>query len=337
MVEKNHLNLMKVYTKTGDKGETSLLGGERVKKNSIRVKAYGAVDEANSFLGQIRSKLKKEEMKNIIYSIQKKFFILGAQLACDKKNELRLKERITLQDVKEIEDIIDVYSEKTLKTFKFVVPGEGELSSLFHITRTIIRRAEREIVELNEFEGVPKEILLYINRLSDLLYTFSLVVEGEEKVENISKEVMKRLKISKNILNLEVAKEIIKKGEEKAKELGKDFSFCILNSDGNIIIQEKMDNSILVSLEISKKKAYTSVALRMETEKLKDLIQPGKEFYTLQNSENIVAFSGGIPLFYENNLLGAIGVSGGSIEEDTLVAKECEKIFYEIGGQREWK
>lgn len=332
-MEKNHLNLMKVYTKTGDGGETSLFGGERIKKNSIRVKAYGAVDEANSFLGQIRSKLKKEDIKNIIYSIQKKFFILGAQLACSKKNELQLKEKITLEDVKAIENIIDIYSERVVKKFKFVVPGEDELSSLFHIVRTIIRRAEREIVELDEIEGVSKEILLYINRLSDLLYILSLVVESDEKIENISKEVIKRLKIGRNILNLEVAKEIIKKGEEKAKELGKDFSFCILNSDGNIIIQEKMDNSILISLEISKKKAYTSVALKMETEKLKDLIQPGQEFYTLQNSENIVAFSGGIPLFHENNLLGAIGVSGGSVEEDTLIAKECEKFFYQIGGQ----
>lgn len=330
-MEKNHLNLMKVYTKTGDSGETSLLGGERVKKNSIRVKAYGALDEANAFLGQIRSKMKKEDMKNIIYSIQKKFFVLGAQLACDKKNELWLKEKITLEDVHSIENTIDNYSKKMFKTFKFVVPGEGELSSLLHIARTIVRRAERERVELDQNEGVSKEILRYINRVSDLIYTLSLVIESDEKVESISKEVIKILNGSKNILNLEVAKEIINRGEEKAKEIGKEFSFCILNGDGNIIIQEKMDNSILISLEMARKKAYTSVALKMETERLKELIQPGNDFYTLQNSGNIVAFSGGIPLFCKEKLVGAIGVSGGSIEEDTLIAKECEKIFYQMG------
>ena len=150
---------MKVYTKTGDKGQTSLLGGKRVSKADKRLEAYGTIDELNSFLGLLRSKLHNTEDENFIFAIQKNLFTVGAILATP-----------TDYKGKKIDQI-----GATLPPFKeFIVYGDNEVSSVAHICRAVARRAERRIVELSDSEPIDESINIYVNRLSDYLYMLGL-------------------------------------------------------------------------------------------------------------------------------------------------------------------
>ncbi len=164
---------MKVYTKTGDKGQTSLLGGKRVSKADKRLEAYGTIDELNSFMGLFRSKLTDNEHKEFIYQIQKTLFTVGAILATPKDYKGK---KIELDNslIEQLENKIDEIS-ATLPPFKeFIVYGENEISSISHICRAIARRAERHIIDLNNDEVIDNNVMVYVNRLSDLLYMFGL-------------------------------------------------------------------------------------------------------------------------------------------------------------------
>ena len=161
---------MKLYTKTGDQGETSLFGGSRVAKDDIKVWAYGTIDELSSYLGLVFSYL-EDSRKDIIKHIQKNCFIIGAELSSDEKGLSLLKERITETQVTELESLIDTFQAKTNNIKDFTYPGKNVLSAHIHISRTICRKAERYVVSLRGYENIIK----YLNRLSDLLY---IMAEG---------------------------------------------------------------------------------------------------------------------------------------------------------------
>lgn len=335
--KENYINLTKIYTKRGDSGETSLLNGKSAKKSSIQVEAYGIIDEANAIIGFAKSMIEEKEIKNILTVIQEKFILVGAYLSAGNEYETCVKEKITQEDIKFLEKNIDEYNKILLPLNKFIIPGENASSSVLHISRTVVRRAERAIVKLKETINLPDEILKYINRTSDLLFVLSRIEEDKKTINYIKDKLIKMLKaknsnnIKKNIkLTLEDAKRIVLAGEKRAKELGKDFVLTVLNSEGNLILQEKMDNALLISIEVSYKKAYTSASLRAATSDMAELIKPGKSLYTLQNDSKYIMFGGGIPLFNNEELVGAIGVSGGSVEEDLIIAKECEREFKKI-------
>jgi len=166
---------MKIYTKTGDKGETGLFGGERVSKHSTRLDAYGTVDELNSFIGLAITEIKNEEIKNILNSIQQKLFVVGSDLATPQteKNE-KLKIIRTPDDyISETEILIDKYDSQLDQLKNFILPGGSKGAALLHICRTIARRAEREIVALKNTEEIGSNIVIYLNRLSDLFFVLS--------------------------------------------------------------------------------------------------------------------------------------------------------------------
>jgi cob(I)alamin adenosyltransferase len=167
---------MKIYTKTGDSGKTSLYDGNRVDKDDVRVEAYGTIDELNAFLGDSVNYLKEED-KKILRSIQKTLFDVGGELAT--KEEGKFKNTIKEEDIKNLEDIIDKYMEKTGDMQAFTLPGTSKASSKLHIARTVCRRAERRIISLDKIETVNPMLLKYINRLSDLLYAVSRKYEEE--------------------------------------------------------------------------------------------------------------------------------------------------------------
>lgn len=175
---------MKIYTKTGDKGETGLLGGARVPKSHRRVEAYGEVDELNAFLGLVRAVL-DEEISGLLVEIQRDLFTIGAQLS-DVRPEGRRSAREILPEerVKQLEAIIDQYQAMLPPLKAFILPGGTEEGALLHLARTICRRAERRIVALDQEAKVPSVILAYMNRLSDLLFVLARVAnqrggEGE--------------------------------------------------------------------------------------------------------------------------------------------------------------
>ncbi len=165
---------MKVYTKTGDKGKTSLIGGEKVYKDEAQIEAYGTVDELNSYLGLVRdyNQIQSHE-KDFIISVQNDLFVIGSLLAESKeKNKMKLPQ-ITEQMIDNIESEIDILESKLEPMKFFVLPGGHKLISHLHIARCICRRAERRIVTISNQIEVSPIILKYINRLSDYIFVLS--------------------------------------------------------------------------------------------------------------------------------------------------------------------
>ncbi len=178
---------MKIYTKTGDKGETGLIGGARVLKSALRVEAYGEVDELNAVLGCIRAKLTDNTISETLLQIQRDLFAIGAQLAdprggVEKKAE---KAGIGEERVRELERIIDRYDAILPALRSFILPGGAEGGALLHLARAVCRRAERRIVALSQETSLSPILIVYINRLSDLLFTLARAVNQEAGVEEI--------------------------------------------------------------------------------------------------------------------------------------------------------
>ncbi|MBK7630717.1 MAG: cob(I)yrinic acid a,c-diamide adenosyltransferase [Ignavibacteriales bacterium] len=166
---------MKIYTKTGDTGETGLFGGTRVLKNDLRLNAYGSIDELNSFVGLTILEVNCVEIKNVLMDLQNKLFVLGSDLATPeteknvKLNITRLPDSYILDTEKTIDDF-----EANLDELKnFILPGGSKGSALLHICRTISRRAEREVVALKNTEHIGENIVIFLNRLSDLFFVLS--------------------------------------------------------------------------------------------------------------------------------------------------------------------
>ncbi|MGE6630034.1 cob(I)yrinic acid a,c-diamide adenosyltransferase [Bacillus sp. NPDC077027] len=178
---------MKLYTRAGDQGKTSLIGG-KADKDHLRVEAYGTLDEANSFIGLTHACLKKQEelfedLLSELTVIQHELFDCGGDLATVKrKHDGKLKEA----SVEVLEQRMDRYVEEASPLTKFILPGGTEGAALLHVARTVVRRAERNIVSLAKQEDIPPVTLKYVNRLSDYLFAASRIVNhrlGSEDVE----------------------------------------------------------------------------------------------------------------------------------------------------------
>ena len=164
---------MKIYTRTGDKGQTSLLGGSRVLKSSLRIEAYGTTDELNSWMGVLRDQDGGLPYEKIILEIQDRLFTMGSLLASEPgKSKVKIPE-LTEEDIVKLEKAIDEYNDTLPEMRSFILPG-GHLSvSNAHVARCICRRAERIVVDLAQHEEVPDIAIRYLNRLSDFLFTLA--------------------------------------------------------------------------------------------------------------------------------------------------------------------
>ena len=174
---------MKIYTKTGDKGETGIFGGERVSKNSPRISAYGTIDELNSYLGYAITQVKDESIRKNLVVIQNYLFTVGSDLATpeSEKNKKLNINRTPESFYIEIEKMIDHYDSQLDELKNFILPGGSKGAALLHICRTICRRAEREVVALNNSVTIGDNIIIFLNRLSDLFFVLS---RFENKVSN---------------------------------------------------------------------------------------------------------------------------------------------------------
>lgn len=172
--------MAKVYTKTGDKGTTTLYGGAKVKKSSPRVEAYGAVDEANTFIGVAACYINNEELQDLLRICQNKLFIIGAELASDERGKRMLKERISAADTGQLEKLIDAFSVGLEDSSQFQLPGKTVRSAYLHVARAAVRRAERRIFAVKEEARVSKDVVVYMNRLSDFLFIMTRVVDEME-------------------------------------------------------------------------------------------------------------------------------------------------------------
>ena len=160
---------VKIYTKTGDKGQTSLLGGTRVPKNHLRIEAYGTVDELNSWIGLVRDQGINEHLHGILLIIQDRLFTIGSLLAADENLKMKLPALLP-EDAVLLEREIDRMNEELPEMKSFILPGGHQAVSFCHITRCVCRRAERLVIGLSVDGKVDEEIIIYLNRLSDFLF-----------------------------------------------------------------------------------------------------------------------------------------------------------------------
>ena len=217
-----------LYTKTGDKGQTSLVGGSRVSKSSPRVECYGTIDEANSMLGLAYAQTDQTYIRTTVHAIQGRLFSLGAELASDAEGLSKLQGTISDEDVAFLEGVVDTCTETTGKQTHFVIPGVDPASAALHVARTIVRRAERHMVALAAEEPVREVLARYVNRLSDAIYAMARLQEDltaqaqmREKVTGMVKQALAQQSGGGlPPMSLEVLQRMMERAKEKSRELG---------------------------------------------------------------------------------------------------------------------
>lgn len=175
---------MKVYTKKGDKGLTSLIGGNRVSKSHSRIDAYGTIDELNSFVGLVRDYTQEERQKNLLYKIQNTLFVIGSNLASTPEAKMEIP-NLEEVEILELEQAIDLMDAQLPALKNFVLPGGHESVSHAHVARCVCRRAERLSVALSAQEEIDHSIIPYLNRLSDYLFVLSRFLAKENAVDEV--------------------------------------------------------------------------------------------------------------------------------------------------------
>lgn len=300
---------MKVYTKTGDQGETSLWDGTRVAKNHPVIEALGSLDELSSHIGKAKSQIQSDTIKKELTSIQQKLILLMGKVAGYESIERYLVQ----EDVQSLEESIDYYERKSHSFEAFILPGQTPLSAELDIARTVARRAERALATC---EGMSKLVKQYINRLSDYLFMLARYIE-----ENHTTRLEE--------FNLETANQMINHVRNEATRLGINVVIAVVSREGRPISVQVMDEAFVISYELAIKKAFTAAALQMGTHELAQLVARGADFEGLEGmlDEKIITLGGGYPIKLNNRVVGAIGVSGGSSQQDIALAQIGAKLF----------
>lgn len=173
---------MKIYTKTGDKGYTSLIGGTRVPKHHLRIESYGTVDELNSYIGLIRDQDIAGHDQQVLKEIQDRLFTIGSSLASDPEKSKMIIPDLHEADIELLEKEMDRMNEELPELRHFILPGGNNAISFCHIARCVCRRAERLSVHLSEESRVDEKVNIYLNRLSDYLFTLARKIGNDQKI-----------------------------------------------------------------------------------------------------------------------------------------------------------
>ena len=401
-----------VYTRTGDKGDTGLFGGSRVPKQSLRVEAYGTVDEANAALGAAKAMLPAGQWRRRVHDVQQRLFVLAAELASDPEGATILANKINADDITDLEHLIDDCLAVTGPQREFVVPGRDDRSGAFHQARTVVRRAERRVLTLAETEPVRPELITYLNRLSDAVYSLARLAETwrDEEIERIVRDAVAKVlgtpseqaqpdrdegavrvettRQPKNRPNpghhgfdtasspseqagstnftraklaqpdgeplgersasapsrgrtpirrfdLAAAKRIAERAEARSAELGVPVVIAAADAGGNLMLLHRIEGALLASIEIAINKAWSAVAFQAPTATLGPLATGDGPLPGLAdtNSGRVVLFGGGVPVHVDGELAGAIGISGGTAEQDVDIATFALQDWNTIGEQ----
>lgn len=353
---------MNIYTKGGDKGMTTLKGAQNVSKSDDRIQLLGTIDELTSNLGVAKTDRECAYMKPVLESIQNNLITVMAGIA-DSYNR---KYRLAQEDVAALEAEIDRMEGRFPREKKFVLPGGCVASAHLDVARTVARRAERCMVDVAKRHSIDVVTKQYMNRLSDYLYVNARYIDYLDQVNETAQETVSAAqpaqivqneiaatavmeetsmdidtneqkiinKVLKQIggisrINLESAKRLIGLVEEFSRKKGRNSVISVCGPDGNMIAVHAMDDAFLASFDISMKKAYTSVAVKMSTMELSKLAQPGQTFYGVENTDGgrLVIFGGGIPLIYNGKIIGGLGVSGGTGEQDHELAEYGQRML----------
>lgn len=175
---------MKIYTRTGDEGMTSLFGGTRLPKHHVRIEAYGSLDEVNAWIGLVRDQVSDENTAAVLKKIQDRLFAIGSHLAASPDKKLPLPE-VTGEDIKLLEDEMDHMTTQVSPLKHFILPGGHKRVSEIHLARTVCRRAERRVMALHQESPVEPVILVFLNRLSDYLFILGRWTAHQLGIEEI--------------------------------------------------------------------------------------------------------------------------------------------------------
>ena len=338
-----------IYTKNGDKGTTSLVHSKNLSKSDDRICLVGTIDELTSHLGLVRSMMESEpETAAFLTGIQKTLMTIMAGVADPYKKDYRIDDEEVLSLEREIDRLEALFE----RPRHFIIPGDHPLSARIDVARTVARRAERALALVSVRFGAESGSKRYMNRLADYLYILAryedAVLSGRTKKEapaavpqvkepgvkqsfseedngmqseTVIREVMRRMGRPEKI-TLEEAKRMIQRVEERAAALGKKAAVAVCGPDGNPIAAHAMDGVFFISFDLALKKAYTAAAVHMSTLELSRISQPGETFYGLSGLQEgrMVVFGGGVPIYAGDTLIGALGVSGGTGEEDHALA-----------------
>jgi ATP:cob(I)alamin adenosyltransferase len=305
----------RVYTRSGDGGETRLGNNAKVPKDARRVALYGTLDEADSALGVARA-FAPAAVASAIHELQ--------------GDMTRLMSRISLYDLKGSPPPSAADIEKRLETVReivpmpdiFVTPGESRGGAALHLARAVLRRAEREAVTLGREERLDPEELKTINRLSDYVFALAEWADYEEKVGRVTRLVLDTLKPPKvTDMTLDAAERILSAMRKKAVEGGVPMAMAVCDSRGELVLFARQEGVLPVSVGLAQRKAFTAAQLRCSTAELAEATRPGAALWGLQSDPNLVVFGGGIPLVSGGRVAGAAGVSGGTVDEDVTIAK----------------
>ena len=310
---------MKIYTKSGDNGRSSTLNRTSLPKNSEIFELLGNLDELNSVLGLAKTTT-TDGTAEIIEQLQKDIMALSAELAGAKKFADE-------GEVKKLESSIDSLTSVVGLEEGFVVSGETTSGAMLDFARTVARKAERSAVAASTRGGITKQILAYLNRLSDLLYVLARV---EDKCGGSSNTPKATAPVTASLDGfLEKSRALSYKVREYARAKGVRAVVAICDAGGNLVSFEREDDALIASIDIAINKAFTSASLKMSTKKVAELAKPDGPLYGIQhtNSGKIVIFGGGEPLMKNGKIVGALGVSGGSAEADTAIAEYGATIF----------
>lgn len=351
---------MNIYTKGGDKGTTSLVHTKNVSKSDDRIQLVGTIDELTSHIGLVKSMLTDPDMIQNLEKIQSTLITLMAGIADPYKRDYRISDEETSFLEAEIDRLEGLFD----RPKEFILPGASRLSAEMDVARTVARRGERVLAAVSVKFGADNGAKKYMNRLADYLYVLARYIDAREMghskdsasgkeefadkknlqnrgsimgqkempvSEAVIQEVLKRIGIQGKI-TLDSAKRLIEAIEQEAQRRGKKAVIAVCGPDGNPIAVHVMDGAFLVSFDVAIKKAYTSVAVKMTTMELSALAQPGGTFYGLDKMDNgkIVIFGGGVPLKVGDTIIGGLGVSGGTGEEDHSLAEYGLSILDQV-------
>ena len=311
------INLIKSFIEKSDFDENIILNTDI--NTSLEKSIFNHIDEAINLIKKLDKFIDNQDFSNILKELSKKFLLIK-----DKKN--------VSFETKNIENCILKYSNILSLNDEYKTPEENEEVLVAYLLYIIIKKIQRRFTMLSKNREIKLELMNYINKsrnFSHIVYkSLQEKIMIKYVVELIS-EKLSSIDIDNN-LSLEKARKIIRAGEKKAKEMNIAAVFAVVNPEGNLIIEERMDNAILVSIDVAYKKAYTAAALKLNTEDLTALVQPGAMFYGLQSDPKYIVFGGGMLLKVDGKIVGAVGVSGGSAQEDMEIAKACVNAFETI-------
>lgn len=310
-------NLLKNYIEKFDFDENIIFNTDI--NSGLEKSIANNIDEVVELITKVDKFIDNQDFSNILKELSKKFLLIK-----DRKN-------ISFE-TKNIENCTLKYSNILSLDDEYKIPEENEEVLTVYLLYIIAKKLQRRLIFLSKNREIKLELINYINKSCDffhIMYNFLQEKAMIKYVVELVSEKLSSMEVDGN-LSLEKARKIIRAGQKKAKEMNLAAVFAVVNSEGNLIIEERMDNSILVSVEVAYKKAYTAAALKLNTADLTPLVQPGAMFYGLQSDPKYIVFGGGMLLKIDGKIVGAVGVSGGSAQEDMEIAKACVDAFETI-------